>query len=474
MKKPIKEKIEYRRKIENGKYCKSSRKNPYKQIIREKGTTQVTRKNFIRSFDRHFRKYDKWNFISVETVEDGVYLLHYAPKKPLKEGDGIWQNPVSKPELHNKDILLFAIEQMAELKAWTSKDYKKIFKAIINENSVSKFDSNFKYHKSCYLYYSEDDTFEKLLKERMGISEKMAKRLISSLFNRVEFPFLYDQQKLTDSPQPSITSEKELFLELNLHKILKIVVSRIQIFREYFLDEGTTEVERIDMIVDYIMVEKYHSYINSKIAYELRDTDISLEEYRKDNYRDVLDEIYENKENYITQFNTFLDGTINYLKKTCQVLVGERYLIDSIAEKIVPFIELNVLESALEEFESKKNIYIARIHLKEDREWADVKVYFETVMEKLQEGKILYELYKELKESSGIYVLLDSALDSEHKHILEQFIRYDQKLYSDIEPLDPLIDLHQAVENERKDDMQLTNEVKEIAEVLDIMVHLPF
>ena len=95
-------------------------------------------------------------------------------------------------------------------------------------------------------------------------------------------------------------------------------------------------------------------------------------------------------------------------------------------------------------------------------------------MEKLQEGKELYKLYKEQNINSGISIILDSALASEHKHIIEQYIRYDQELVLDIASPDPMIDLHEVLSHERDDYMDLTNEVREIAKVLDITVHLPF
>lgn len=471
MKKPIKEKIEYLRKMPDGTYKEAERTNPYKQIVRLQGTKQVSRKNFIRSYNRHLDK----NFISVEFVGEEIFLLHYASHKPLKEGDGIWQVPQSNPDFHSKDILLFTVNQMAELEAWKSKDYKKILKAIIIENSVSKFGLKFKSDENCYLLYSKDK-FEKLLQERMGISQKMAKRLTSGLRNRIKFPFLYNQEKLTDSSQPTVSSEKELFLELNLYAILKSVVSGIDTFRENFLDEETTDEERVDIIVDYIMADEHDSYTNSKIAYELGDTDISLGEYSKNNYGDVFKEINGKKEDYITQFKTFLDGTIDYLKVTSQGLVRAKYLVDSIAEKIVPFMELNLLESALEEIKNEKIKYAVRIDINEDikTEYKDAKDHFENIMEKLQEGKELYELYKEQNINSGISIILDSALASEHKRILEQFIRYDQGLVLDIASPDPMIDLHEVLSHERDDYMDLTNEVREIAKVLDITVHLAF
>ena len=114
MEKQNKEKIKYHRKMADGVYYERWRKKPYKKRIRLHGTKQVSRKNFIRSYNRHLDK----NFISVEFVGEEIFLLHFASHKPLKEGDGIWQVPQSNSDFHSTDILLSTVNQMAELEAW--------------------------------------------------------------------------------------------------------------------------------------------------------------------------------------------------------------------------------------------------------------------------------------------------------------------------------------------------------------------
>jgi hypothetical protein len=308
----------------------------------------------------------------------------------------------------------------------------------------------------------------------MGISTKMAERLISSLFNRIRYPFLYTQPKKLNAAYPPILSHKDLFLEMNLLAMAREVSTSMKRFKKRFLNEEDDEDEQINIITEYILAEEYHSFTQSKLAYELGEMDMDEDIYRREHYLPLYREIMRDKENQIEAFKVFLDGTIAYLDETSKVPISIAYLIDAIAEKIVPFLELEFLTDKLDEMIEKKNSYIAKVHLKEEIEWDEIKVHVEGVIKELEEGRDLYELYKVLREGNAISLFLNNAHSPEHKNIIRQYLAYDKDLALEIKTPEPLIDLWIAVENDREHYHRLSDEARKIAEILGLTVEVPF